>query len=65
MADAVEFSSLPVVGREDVRERLLDGLREARSGQGSTLFLKGDPGTGKTHMARSVAALYDRGADDG
>lgn len=48
-----------VVGRErelDALERRLDA---ARGGQGSVLVLAGEPGIGKTHLARTLAEAAD------
>jgi DNA-binding CsgD family transcriptional regulator len=43
------------VGRVREREELLGLLAEARAGRGHAAFLEGDPGIGKTRLAREVA----------
>jgi DNA-binding CsgD family transcriptional regulator len=51
----------PLIGRGDELGRLRAALSRAGTGQGSALFLVGEPGIGKTRLAREALALA-RGA---
>ncbi|MDO8670914.1 MAG: DUF2791 family P-loop domain-containing protein [Dehalococcoidia bacterium] len=52
----------PFVGREEEIQRLTEALDRAAEGEGGTIFLTGEPGIGKTRLAREVLALAkDRG----
>ncbi|MBI2864597.1 MAG: AAA family ATPase [Chloroflexi bacterium] len=46
-----------MVGRDDEQRRLAAALDSAADGQGGTVFLTGQPGIGKTRMAREALAL--------
>ena len=51
----------PLVGREDVLEKLARGLAMARSGQGGAWLLSGEPGIGKSRLLQEfVAGLEGR-----
>ncbi|MDO8670441.1 MAG: ATP-binding protein, partial [Dehalococcoidia bacterium] len=53
---------LPLVGREEEMSRLGAALDLAAEGRGGTIFLTGEPGIGKTRLAREALALAkDRG----
>ncbi|MFC1574878.1 BREX system ATP-binding domain-containing protein, partial [Gemmatimonadota bacterium] len=60
MEKVVDFGALPVVGREAIQERLLLGLQAAQRGQGGTLLLSGERGTGKTHISRHLREEAER-----
>ncbi|MDO8672130.1 MAG: ATP-binding protein, partial [Dehalococcoidia bacterium] len=47
----------PFVGRESELRRLTAALTHALEGQGGTIFLVGQPGMGKTRLARESLAL--------
>src|SRR5690349_15481778 len=44
-----------LVGRDEERRVLLDVLADARAGNGSTQFLVGEAGVGKSRLARDIA----------
>ncbi|HVF52747.1 MAG TPA: AAA family ATPase [Actinomycetota bacterium] len=44
----------PLVGREAERAELLSHLDKARSGQGSLVVIGGEPGVGKTRLAKEI-----------
>jgi DNA-binding CsgD family transcriptional regulator len=56
----VDLSTLPAVGREDVLDELMLALEAASRGEGRTIFLSGEEGTGKTHFTRCVQAEAER-----
>ncbi len=60
MEKGFDFSALPVVGREEIQERLLSGLRSTLDGKGRTLLLTGERGTGKTHLCRYLQSEAER-----
>ncbi len=60
MEKGFDFSALPVVGREEIQERLLSGLQAALNGKGRTLLLTGERGTGKTHLFRYLRGEAER-----
>lgn len=60
MEKGFDFSALPVVGREEIQERLLSGLQSALSGKGRTLLLTGERGSGKTHLFRYLQGEAER-----
>ncbi len=45
---------LPLVGREQEVALLLDRWRQARDGEGQVVLLAGEPGIGKSHIARAL-----------
>jgi DNA-binding CsgD family transcriptional regulator len=55
-----DFAHLPVVGRERVQETLLRGLQAAAKGEGETVLLTGEPGSGKTHVCRFLQGRAER-----
>jgi DNA-binding NarL/FixJ family response regulator len=60
METGIDFSTLPVVGRERTKERLVSGLQQALDGRGRTLILRGELGTGKTHLCRHLMGEAER-----
>jgi DNA-binding CsgD family transcriptional regulator len=60
MEKGFDFSALPLVGREEIQEGLLSGLRSALDGRGRTFFLTGERGTGKTHLCRFLQGEAER-----
>jgi DNA-binding CsgD family transcriptional regulator len=60
MEKGFDFSSLPVVGRETVLEELQSSLQLAMGGMGRTLLVKGERGTGKTHLCRFLKSEAER-----
>ncbi|MGD2123163.1 MAG: AAA family ATPase [Gemmatimonadota bacterium] len=60
MDTGIDFSTLPVIGREQTKERLVAGLQEALDGRGRTLILRGELGTGKTHFCRHLLGEAER-----
>lgn len=52
----------PLIGRREELALLLQRFEEAREGQGQTVLMVGEPGIGKTHLARAFA---DRLAAEG
>ncbi|MBI2935062.1 MAG: ATP-binding protein, partial [Chloroflexi bacterium] len=50
----------PFVGRDDELRRLVALLALAAEGRGSTVFLTGQPGIGKTRLAREALAVAKR-----
>ncbi len=60
METGIDFSTLPVVGREGTKERLVSGLQQALDGRGATLILRGELGTGKTHLCRHLTGEAER-----
>lgn len=46
----------PMVGRDHEMQILLGGWRRARHGQGQATLLIGEPGIGKSHLARELAS---------
>ncbi|MGH7911867.1 MAG: ATP-binding protein, partial [Candidatus Dormibacteraceae bacterium] len=48
---------LPLVGRLAEKERLRAALAAAGEGRGSTVFLSGEPGIGKTRLARELIEI--------
>jgi predicted ATPase/DNA-binding SARP family transcriptional activator len=42
--------SAPLIGRQEVMERLNQSLRNAQAGQGKVLLLRGEPGIGKSRL---------------
>lgn len=54
--DSGEFDArnLPLVGRKELRQQLLDLLVEARDGAGTTVLLAGELGSGKTRLTHSL-----------
>jgi hypothetical protein len=53
----VRTRALQVVGRDRELEQLEAGLAEARNSRGSSIFLIGEPGIGKTRLATESAGL--------
>ncbi len=43
-----------LVGREVELRRMADAIARAAEGLGSAVFLSGEPGIGKTHLAREA-----------
>ncbi len=60
METGIDFSILPVIGREQTKERLVSGLQSALDGRGRTLILRGELGTGKTHLCRHLLNEAER-----
>ena len=60
MEISFDFSTLPVVGREETQDILLSGLQSAPEGEGRTLLLTGEKGTGKTHLCRFLQTEAER-----
>ncbi|MCJ7629464.1 MAG: ATP-binding protein, partial [Longimicrobiales bacterium] len=60
MEKGFDFSTLPVVGREEIQEELLSTLQSAMDGRGRTILLKGERGTGKTHLCRFLKGEAER-----
>ncbi len=60
MEKGFDFSTLPVIGREEIQESLLSNLQSALDGQGRTLLLTGERGTGKTHLCRFLLSEAER-----
>ncbi len=54
MAKGFDFSTLPLIGREETKSRLVSGLQSALEGEGQTLLLRGELGSGKTHLCRHL-----------
>ena len=44
----------PLVGRDEEREKIRQGLEAARSGSGRILLISGEPGVGKTRLAEEA-----------
>jgi DNA-binding SARP family transcriptional activator len=60
-AELTQLGAHPLVGRGD-EERLAAGCwAEARSGACTAMFIRGEPGAGKTRLAAEVAASVHRG----
>ena len=53
---ALDFDELGLVGRDAERAALLSHLEAAISGQGGFVLLDGEPGIGKTRLARELVA---------
>lgn len=51
----------PLVGRARELARLETALAEASGGSGKTIFLSGEPGIGKTHLAECFASRAENG----
>ena len=60
MARDLDFSALPVVGREDIQRRLLTSLQSALEGRGRIVLVTGERGTGKTHLCRYLGSEAER-----
>ena len=60
MTRDLDFSTLPVVGREGIRTRLLAGLQSALEGRGRIVLATGERGTGKTHLCRFLRVEAER-----
>ncbi|MBT8398448.1 MAG: AAA family ATPase, partial [Gemmatimonadetes bacterium] len=54
METGFDFSTLPLIGREETKARLVSGLQSALEGVGRTLLLRGELGTGKSHLCRHL-----------
>ncbi len=54
--EGVGFPMLPLVGREEIQEKLLLGLEAAHRHEGRTLILTGERGTGKSSLCRLLGA---------
>jgi anti-anti-sigma factor len=52
---------LPLVGREQPLQALLDGWNTARQGRGQLLLISGETGIGKTRLSQEVAELAQAG----
>jgi class 3 adenylate cyclase/tetratricopeptide (TPR) repeat protein len=63
MVDAVEADTLtPLVGREADLSLLLGRWRRALDGEGQVIALSGEPGVGKSRLAREFAATIEADA---
>ena len=60
MDDGLDLGDLPLVGQEAVVERLHLGLRTAAAGKGRTVVLRGERGTGKSRLARTLRTEAER-----
>lgn len=56
----IDLGSLPLVGRDSVREELMAFLEAARRGRGRTVFLSGERGAGKSHLVRCIRGEAER-----
>jgi DNA-binding CsgD family transcriptional regulator len=50
----LDFAQVPIVGREEIQERIRQGLGSALAGHGQTLLLVGEIGLGKSRLCRWV-----------
>jgi tetratricopeptide (TPR) repeat protein len=53
-------ADLLLIGRDQERDSALRALDAARSGRGSVVLIAGEPGIGKTHLARVILAEAGR-----
>ncbi len=53
-------SSLPLAGRAEERQSLIDALDKAVAGSGTAVMLAGEAGIGKTRLARELEAVARR-----
>jgi tetratricopeptide (TPR) repeat protein len=53
-------ADLLLIGRDQERDSALRALDAARSGRGSVVLIAGEPGIGKTHLARIILAEAGR-----
>ncbi len=60
MTKGIDFSTLPVVGRAEAQETLLQGLQAALDGKGWTLLLRGESGIGKTHLTKHLQSEAEK-----
>ncbi len=60
MEKGFDFSALPAVGREKILEELQSSLQLAMAGMGRTVLVKGERGTGKTHLCRFLSSEAER-----
>jgi DNA-binding SARP family transcriptional activator len=51
-----DLDDLPLVGRDEERAALLGHLESAAAGQGGMVLLEGEPGIGKSRLARELIA---------
>ena len=56
-AQRYDESSVDIVGRADILERLVHAWSDARNGTGQTICLVGDAGIGKSRLAKAVLDL--------
>lgn len=52
--EALRFGQAPLVGREEEMDLLLRRWQQAQEGQGQTVLISGEPGTGKSRLAASL-----------
>ncbi len=57
--DETPAGKIILIGRERERDELVRRLGEAMAGRGSVVLIGGEPGIGKTHLARAIA--YEAG----
>ncbi|HEX4183157.1 MAG TPA: AAA family ATPase, partial [Caulobacteraceae bacterium] len=57
--DAEGGASSPLVGRQEEFELLLRRWEQARQGEGRVVLVSGEPGIGKSHIARHLMAALD------
>jgi len=59
-ADGARRRAEPFLGRDDVMDRLVAALNDARAGQGRVCLLRGDAGIGKTRCADELTSFARR-----
>lgn len=55
-----DFGNLPLVGRGSILDDLLHTLAAAQKGRGRAILLKGERGTGKSHLIRTLRGEAER-----